>query len=403
LGAVEAQVRHAGYCTRPVRLTGRTLTVDETSGEVQRVFDTRDQPDGMLLKACGSRRASVCAPCSEVYRADSWHLVAAGLRGGKGVPGSVDRHPRLFVTLTAPSFGAVHSRREIAGIPQACASHRGRCPHGRRRGCWRHHGDTDHQLGRPLCGDCFDYSGAVLWNASVGELWRRTTIAIQRQLARLAGVPVRDIRGLVRLSFTRVVEYQARGLVHVHAVLRLDAAAPLTDPEAVLAPPGPFSAELLADAVRVAVPKTVAPAPTASPDVDTTVAWGDQLDVRVIAATDGAHEASGVAGYIAKYATKSSDAHGQLDHRLHDIRQLADLDVDDHLRRLVTTAWYLGGLVHLSHLGLRRWAHTLGFRGHWASRSRRYSTTLKALRGARRAWHHRHEAKSTTPPIGVGD
>src|SRR5205823_2611029 len=39
--------------------------------------------------------------------------------------------------------------------------------------------------------------------------------------------------------------------------------------------------------------------------------------------------------------------------------------------------------------GLRRWAHVLGFGGHFATKSRRYSTTLRALRAARRAWHRR--------------
>ena len=31
--------------------------------------------------------------------------------GGKGVPETVNGHPRLFVTFTAPSFGKVHSAR----------------------------------------------------------------------------------------------------------------------------------------------------------------------------------------------------------------------------------------------------------------------------------------------------
>ena len=35
---------------------------------------------------------------------------------------------------------------------------------------------------------------------------------------------------------------------------------------------------------------------------------------------------------------------------------------------------------------LRRWTHMLGFGGHFATKSRRYSTTHKALRAARREW-----------------
>ena len=397
------QIRHTGYCTHPIRLSGQSLTVEEATGAITSVFDTDGEPDRMLLKACGSRRATVCRPCSEIYRIDSWQLVAAGLRGGKGIPDTVDGHPRLFVTLTAPSFGAVHSRREVAGKVQPCASRRGHCPHGVRLGCGHRHRLDDPLVGQPLCPGCFDYAGAVLWNASVGELWRRTTIAIQRQLARLAGLPVRQLASVVRVAFTRVGEYQARGLVHVHAVLRLDAAPSPAQPDTCLPPPATFTAGLLADAVRAAVPRVAAPVPAADADTAGSVGWGAQLDVRAIPDTrDTPEGANGVAGYVAKYATKSSDGKGALDHRLRTADEIAELDVNDHLRRLVSTAWILGGRPHLAELRLRAWAHTLGFRGHWASRSRRYSTTLKALRLARQAWHRRHVAPPDRATVRVG-
>ena len=50
------------------------------------------------------------------------------------------------------------------------------------------------------------------------------------------------------------------------------------------------------------------------------------------------------------------------------------------------TAWRLGGLDELAHLNLRKWAHMLGFRGHFLTKSRRYSTTFTALRQVRAAW-----------------
>jgi hypothetical protein len=37
----------------------------------------------------------------------------------------------------------------------------------------------------------------------------------------------------------------------------------------------------------------------------------------------------------------------------------------------------------------------IGFRGHFASKSRRYSTTLGAIRGERRAYRQRHAAEQT--------
>ena len=59
------------------------------------------------------------------------------------------------------------------------------------------------------------------------------------------------------------------------------------------------------------------------------------------------------------------------------------LRVRPHVRRFVECAWRLGGYRHLQPLRLRRWAHSLGFRGHCFTKSRRYSTTFTALRQAR--------------------
>lgn len=80
----------------------------------------------------------MCGPCSETYRADSWHLIAAGMRGGKGVPEDAATHQTLFLTLTAPSFGLVHSRREDNGSAQMCHPRRTLpCTHGRRSHNWQ--------------------------------------------------------------------------------------------------------------------------------------------------------------------------------------------------------------------------------------------------------------------------
>jgi hypothetical protein len=105
------QVAATGYCVHPVRLCGRVEHADPQTGEIRTVYSTDREPDATLLKACGNRRVSVCPSCSAIYQADSFQLLAAGLRGGKGVPETVAGHPRLFVTFTAPSFGKVHSRR----------------------------------------------------------------------------------------------------------------------------------------------------------------------------------------------------------------------------------------------------------------------------------------------------
>ncbi|MFF9506986.1 replication initiator [Streptomyces sp. NPDC014724] len=53
---------------------------------------------------------------------------------------------------------------------------------------------------------------------------------------------------------------------------------------------------------------------------------------------------------------------------------------------MVRTCWELGILPELANLKLWKWAHMLRFRGHFSTKSRSYSTTLGALRDARRAW-----------------
>ncbi|MFJ1678342.1 replication initiator [Streptomyces sp. NPDC088251] len=101
-----------------------------------------------------------------------------------------------------------------------------------------------------------------------------------------------------------------------------------------------------------------------------------------------------VAGYVAKYATKGTEAAtGTLDHRLKRITDLWFESVPEHAARMIRTAWALGARDDLKHLNLRKWAHMLGFRGHFSTKTRTYSTTLGALRAARAAWHRRH-----TPP-----
>ena len=128
-----------------------------------------------------------------------------------------------------------------------------------------------------------------------------------------------------------------------------------------------------------------------------------------------------VAGYIAKYATKSADDSGALDRpvycpacRAADTGDricrrclgsglafdLADIAVSTHIRTLITTAWQLGAMPALAVLKLRRWAHMLGFRGHFLTKARRYSTTFATLRQARRE-HARAETREYLAAFGL--
>jgi hypothetical protein len=175
---------HTGGCLQPVLLRGRADYIDGGTGELIHRYTTVQEPGGVLPVACKTRRASRCGPCAEVYRADIYQLIRAGLSGGKDVPATVADHPCVFVTLTAPSSGPVHAHREKNGRVLACQSRRKDkiCPHELRLSCGDKHDRDDHRLGEPLCADCYDYTGAVLFNACAPEMWRRFTITLRRTL-----------------------------------------------------------------------------------------------------------------------------------------------------------------------------------------------------------------------------
>ena len=388
--AFEAQLRSSGYCARPVRLAGR-VEVCEGGGR-RGVWSTDAEPDGILRKACGNRREAVCPPCAERYRGDAYQLVIAGLRGGKGVPDTVAEHPAVFVTLTAPSFGAVHTRgTRPDGRPRRCRPRRDApvCVHGVRLSCGRVHDEDDPCLGEPICPDCFDHQAAVVWNNALSELWRRTTIYLPRVLARLTGQTQKRLRERVRISYVKVAEYQRRGLVHLHAVIRLDRAMPAYRATEIHPPPAPFGVELLEDAIRATVREVAAPLPDR---LDAgAVRWGQELDIRRL--DDEARRE--LAGYLAKYATKSTELAGGVLHRVSE-HQVDALRVREHVRRYLRAAFALATEPALADRRLAACAHQLGYRGHCLTKSRRYSTTFTALRNAREQHVHEQLAARST-------
>jgi hypothetical protein len=115
------------------------------------------------------------------------------------------------------------------------------------------------------------------------------------------------LRRLVRVSYAKVAEFQKRGAVHFHAVIRLDAATACRCPECLLPPPEPFAADLLEDALKAVVPAVTVPCPPFDGGPGRYARWGTQLDIHNITPKNddqaGELSAEQVAGYIAKYAT----------------------------------------------------------------------------------------------------
>ena len=381
---------------RPLRALGRARARLRASGSAARRVARRRRGDGRGRRAssrprasrtacCSSRAAtgarSVCAPCSEVYRGDAWQLVVSGLRGGKGVPETVAEHPLVFATFTAPSFGPVHTIRESrrqAAAPAGRAAAARRARTAARSRARRRHADDDPCLGEAICPDCFDYERCALWNHNAGRLFKRTRTYVERELARQAGVTQKAARERVRVSYVKVAEFQRRGVVHFHTLWRLDAARR----RAGRRRPSAFDAQLLADAITAALPKSTVPAEA---DGRRPVRVGPPARgprARPAATTCGRRRASPATSPSTRPSRPRTPAASRYADReraraarpaLPRARAAAD-------RRAPGSA---GAREEVDGKRLRRWAHQFGFGGHCFTKSRRFSTTFKALREAR--------------------
>lgn len=380
-----------GYCSHPVRLVGSSRTVEGRTGEVVGSFSSDNAPLGVVYRPCGNRRAEKCAACSRVYARDTFAMVRAGLLGGKTVSPEVASNPLVFATLTAPSFGHVHGVRPKNGQqtggrcrPRDIAD---RCEHGRPVGCMAIHAEDDPAVGGPLCDDCYDWAAAVVWQWWAPELWRRFTITLRRALASRLGVSESRLKERASVQFAKVAEYQVRGLVHFHALVRLDGPAGAGSP-------APFDGGTLTDLIRQAARSVSVTAPSVDgADVSRVLAFGAQLDLRTVRtglpANDNDHDglrAEQVAGYLAKYATKSTTVdptspRPHLTRLAHTCRLLAERAARH--RASDDAVGPSGDNRPSPYALLGKWTHMLGFRGHFSTKSRRYSVTLGRLRRAR--------------------
>ncbi|QPP07569.1 replication initiation protein [Streptomyces bathyalis] len=371
----EDQIRRTGGCSNPIHLTGWTVTKDKTTGETLHRYSTENEPGGRLRVACGNRRASRCPACARTYSADTYHLIRAGLAGDdrRDIPATVRDHPRVFATLTAPSFGPVHNR-----------------PGNRPCRCGTRHAEDAPELGTPLDPETYDYAGAVLFNNHAGQLWQRFTNRLRRELASRAGITQTLLKETARISYGKVAEFQKRGAIHFHVIARIDGPDGPGTP-----PPHWASPTLLEDAIRAAARHsyTTITVPAEGDEPSRSLRWGDQLDVRPVKAFGDGSELTeqAVASYVAKYATKAAENTGTLDRRVGELSELDRHEVPEHTRRLIRACKELDPLYPDRRLWA--WAHMLGFRGHFSSKSRRYSTTLGALRQARADYRAAEQAE----------
>jgi hypothetical protein len=120
--------------------------------------------------------------------------------------------------------------------------------------------------------------------------------------------------------------------------------------------------------------------------------WGSELDIRRL---DDGQARGEIAGYLAKYATKSTEQAGGVLHRVTE-HEVDRLPVRDHVRAYMREAFALAEDAALADRRFASTAHAFGYRGHCLTKSRGYSTTFKALRHAREEYVHEQLRKRSS-------
>lgn len=300
---------------------------------------------------CGSRRVAECHGCARLYAGDVLAVIRSGLFGA-----DARQRPATWVTLTAPgaaTFGQTHSQLKVGDKVR-------RCP------CGEYHNDSDALLGTPVDAAAFDYAAAADFNARAGRL---ATVTFQKLGRIMSGRP----------DVARVVEYQVRGLVHIHALVR-----------------GVVTEDMLRLVVQGGVnPRTgrrIAPASHGG------WSWGTQCKAQLVTAGHGARLGaymSKLVGYAAKSAGESLPAHSKHAQTMADVAEaVCCCSSSIHECRSGRTTFegpagkvrYHGKPASATcrrHKSARRgW----GYRGHIFATSRSWGVTFTALRARRRAW-----------------
>jgi hypothetical protein len=188
----------------------------------------------------------------------------------------------------------------------------------------------------------------------------------------------------VRVAYAKVAEFQGRGLVHFHVIVRLDGAK-----DRAMAPGVTISPTELCDAIREAAGRSCLTGDAGDGDT-VALRFGEQLHTRVVpGAGDGDGELcpGQVAGYVAKYACKAS--HEQITSRDSDLDGWRQRGVPEQLVQMAAATIRLSARAGLR--GLGGWVHMLGFRGHFVTKSRGYSTNLGTLRADRAAYRAKQD------------
>lgn len=162
--AIDSSLRAGSTCARPVRRGGHYVR-------------------------CWSRDYATCASCASLNALYTRRLIGSGMED--------ETNSFYLLTLAAPSFGSVH-----------------RVPHGPKDALVRCSCGSVHRFGSDVAGVPLDasryrYRDEVRWNHYSTTLWRSTWVSMSAKLP--------------DAEFCAVREYQNRGALHLHIIVRVPA------------------------------------------------------------------------------------------------------------------------------------------------------------------------------------
>ena len=404
--AAERQHTATGCCSHPIRLRGRIDAIDLATGELRPVYDTAAEPGGVLLTACGNRRETVCPrllgglqarrpparPRRPVRR-------QGHPRDDRGASVRV-RHPHRPLVRPGPRPPDARQDRPALPTPPRRATQR-RCPHGRDISCPRRHADTIPGSDGRCAATATTTPPPSCSTPTRGTCGAGSPPTCPATSPASPGSPSSRSATSCAIRYVKVAEYQARGVVHFHAIIRLDAPGDTASHPARSSPPRCCATP----SPRPPPPSPSPPPPPRPPAI--TLRFGAQTDARPVRhgpdLPGTGHALSGPG---------RRQLHRQVRHqsprRPRHPRPAAPLPADldacaapRHYQQMITTAWKLGGGSQPRPTRLCKWAHMLGYGGHFLTKSRRYSVTFGQLRRARTE-HRRPPAppRRRTRPLG---
>ena len=226
--------------------------------------------------------------------------------------------------------------------------------------CAEKHAPDDPRLGEPLCPDCYDYTGAGLFNACAPDLWRRFTISLPQDPRPPAGLTNKALAAQLPFPYAKVAENVLR-VVGFHAIIRLYGPAGPPPPR----PPGPLSScyrrhrsgrthRPPRDPPLQAFPaRTLAGAANSTPARSPPPGNPPIAGWPLTSPSTGRRPPNAPAPWTA--ASPLPTGSNRLAH-------------PRPARRHVAERLRLGKLSELEHLRLTAWAHMLGFRGHFSTK-----------------------------------